>query len=262
MVFFSSLDSCLHCETVFTEAAGVPYGQGQESCLGTAESRVLQLCTPPVWLRWGYPHHLSNENQGRLVRRAESTTGVICIGGQVLVVKRWQSARLALHLQSSRQESTAWFSLLSEIIIHQRISIFLYWFVPKCIVAWKRRLPYYTANKKCDLIQYYSRCKTVGDSDPTLPCYSIEVIIIGCVLKKKSSWYFLPWIAWSLPIYNTCLIAVLLTSITVPSSGIVEWFVHVHWLDVTLTYKKMKYDISCSLLHLGPGVKWLQNQKQ
>lgn len=173
MCFFSSLHGCLHYETIFTEAAGGPYGHGQESCLGTGESHVPQLWTPPVWLRWWYPHHLSNENSGRLVRRAESTAGVTCTGGQVLIIKRWQSAHLALYLQSSRQTLTAWFSLLSEIIIHQRISIFLYWLVPECIVAWKRLLSYYTANKKCDLIQYYSRIKTVGDSDPTLPCYSI-----------------------------------------------------------------------------------------
>lgn len=145
----------------------VPCGQRQKSCLGTEESRLPPLCTPLIWGCWGYPHHLSDE-PGRLVGRAESTAGVPCLGGKLL--RRWQSARLALHLQSSGQELTAWCSLLSQVMIHQRTSIFLYWFIESALES---QLPYYRANEKCFLIQYYLRFKTGGDSDLTLPCYSI-----------------------------------------------------------------------------------------
>lgn len=100
-------------------------------------------------------------------------TGGTSIGGQVLNVKRWQRAHLDLSLQSSGWELTLWFSLLGQITIHWRISIFFYRFVPKYIVAWNRQLPYYTANKKCDLIQSYLWFKIGEDSHPILPCYSM-----------------------------------------------------------------------------------------
>lgn len=72
LCLYSSLDACLHSETVFTVAAGVPYGQGRRTAWEQGRAASPQRCTPLVWLLWRSPHPVSKDNRGRLVGGAES----------------------------------------------------------------------------------------------------------------------------------------------------------------------------------------------
>lgn len=146
---------------------------GQGNCLGTGKSCLPRRCTPLVWLLWGSPRPLSNDNRGRLVRRAESAQEELEQGVRFSVSK---GDKEHIRFISSKQRVRINFLIFTTQSNNnplEDLHFFFYGFVPKYIVAWNRQLPYYTANKKCDLIRSYLWFKIGEDSDPILPCYSM-----------------------------------------------------------------------------------------
>lgn len=151
----------------------MPYGQGRGTAWGQGRAASLGVVlhwfdffggVPTLWemtteadLEEGLKTRRRNFNRGSGSQCQKVTKSTF----RFISSKQWVRINFVIFTTRSNNNPL------------EDLNFFFNRFVPKYIVAWNRQLPYYTANKKCDLIQSYLWFKIREDSHPILPCYSM-----------------------------------------------------------------------------------------